>query len=579
MAQDSLLGCSIMGVFSSHSRHITLLLYILVAVATIFSLAPQLYSLVVNNAVMIVLTNELLESSQYRQTDRSLINVIPSEYFVHASRGPGIFASILRQWLAEPAPSWAVGRTALASGETVEARKALEPLKNAAAQNPFLYLDLLQSLDSGEAIKFFTSVPPPARIKPISDTMALAYATTSTEYNLEEARRFRTNDLSINYGLMMQASEDTTTRDLYAETVHKVTQSALDSTQPLLLMSTARLVPTLYKDGLWDFTTTRNVAKYLVWQYYFNKEVELMLTNLIRQDPEHSDWRLLLGELAERAQRYADAGDIYRQILATDTNNWNALTGLARSLLAEGPQKWQKSELLHLAGLLNSHYADMPDDVVTLDLLVSLYRQLESPAALQAQAELETLLDTKSVLSNLANPEESSMRLGPNLVQNADFGARVDNELAGFDFWSFDGPTGLVGAYAAGVDLLGSKAARLLNLRYREANEPTRPYAEYVSQDMTVLQGAYLVTVKYCTTGFETGSGLVYFGQNSRPDGLVLLHSEVPSDKDGCHLYRVIVDSSSEADSVRLVLRNWGDGDLRILEVGVQQVLESAQTK
>jgi hypothetical protein len=565
-----------MGASASQSRRFTLLLYILVAVATIIALAPPLYSLVVNNTVMIVLTNELLESSRYRQTDRSLIGVIPSEYFVHASGGPDILASILRHWIAEATPSWAVGRIALAARDTVAARNALEPLKNDAAENPFLYLDLLQSLNPEQAIEFYTSVPPPARIKPISDTMALAYATTSVAYNLEEARRFRTNDLAINYALMGQATEDTPKKDLYADTVHKVTQSALDATQPLVLMRTARLVPTLYQNGVWDFTTTESVAKYLVWQYYFDNEVELMLTKLIRQDPEQNRWRLLLGELTERGHRYADAGDIYRQLLTNDVHNWKAVTGLARSLLAEEPQKWHQDEVLRLAGLLRSHYEATPGDVVTLDLLVNLYRRMGSHLKVQAQAELETLLDPKSFLTNLADRGAWSMQLGPNLVQNADFSAEVDNQLAGFDFWSFNGPTGLVGAYAAGVDRLGTKAARLLNLRYTDANEPTRPYAEYVSQALTVVQGAYLVTVEYCATDFSNGSGLVYLGQNSRADGLVLLHSELPSDTDGCHLYRGIVNSSSDADNVRLVLRNWGNGDMRILAVAVQQIFESA---
>lgn len=73
---------------------------------------------------------------------------------------------------------------------------------------------------------------------------------------------------------------------------------------------------------------------------------------------------------------------------------------------------------------------------------------------------------------------------------------------------------------------------------------------------------------------FESGHVLIHLGEYDVPNGTSLLNVFLPDTKDECSVARMIVSGPSQLMAISLVVRNWGNGDIRIERLALQEIIE-----
>ncbi len=423
-----------------------------------------------------------------------------------------------------------------------------------------------------KVIAYHAQNPAPAALKAVSDTLAAAYFAEGTPQSLRAAYAWRPQDIAINYALWQAASTSHTaqTQQLLV-TVQEVAANALATADPSLLRNTIALVPTLYSAGIWDRATTSGVARYFIWRHPSLPEVASMLQALVDQDPGQYDWSLLLAELNARLGAFERAENLYSQVFTADSSNWQAVQGLAYSRLELAQSTGSSSRLADTARMLENYLATAPDDIALMELLQQIYLRLGSEQANRVQMQLDNLLDDRSYVADRLGIPVAGVRIGDSLVANGNLRTWKNGAPEDFDYYWSTNVEGERQPYFAGFDPMWRGAARIIGLSHTLLQQSTHPYAEYVSPPIDIDAGQYLVTFSYCMPPSVMGEALVYLGQYGEGDAM-LLHESVPGDIGGCRTARYIVNSAERLSQVRLLARNWGVEDLRILELSVRPI-------
>lgn len=432
--------------------------------------SPTLASAAVVNAGMLAMRDGLMESEELEPGGYPRYDVLPTE------AAAGTTMKDLRQAVALDGDSltarWALGRAALAAGDSDAAAGALRPLIGQAKGRPLVYADVLTALsrrgEHEDVLALYQAAPPPQSTQAVSDTVALALldratrgqgkAETRRGREWEKVLELRPGDLYTNYHLWKQAQEaaDVEAAIAYSETLTYFPLEAIDPTDDRLLDYAVQVMPALLEEGVWAPEKMLNVASYLVWQHNTVASVEQLLENLTARYPAQPDWPFYLAELYHRRGRVERAETAYQQVLQVDPD-------YAQAYLRLGMVSEESSGRLSEATKWYVQYnALAPDDLLGLKCLTETCTALgeagvgdenciaaakhllrntrylihESsdpnlePAAV-LQAALATRTDDRRIVAGLLDVPAEAVELGPDLVEDG-----------GFEMWIGDSPEG-----------------------------------------------------------------------------------------------------------------------------------------
>ncbi|MEZ4733810.1 MAG: hypothetical protein R3E79_42485 [Caldilineaceae bacterium] len=520
---------------------------------------------------MVVLSKQLSQLDNYWFKSRSLLGKLTTDTRLVS------FSQKLSQestWRnASAINQWSLGRLLLAVGDTETAQIVLHSLPQSALTNTFVYLDVLQSLPPEKAVNLYNTVPPIGAFKAISDTVALAYLDKGQSEDLSKVLLFRPKDLYANYVLWKDNLKyGYLYGERYLQNLQNFDEESLTVTHPKLLAYITETIPLLLIDNVWDTETTQATVSYLVWKYHAFLDVEQLLKALIATYPEIPEWRFLLGELHERNGNIAYAEYMYFDTLRVAGAYLPAIRRLGFLLEIRSQSALDKTMLLQAQALLEDYLSLKFDDVVALRSLVAIYERLQPSRVESLRKRLNQLLDNKDYVANVLGVSVDEIEIGANLLFNSNLLKWVQNRPANFIYNVYKGSDSTNGAFAGGHDGLEFNSMRLLTLRINEIAYSSLPYAEYISSKIMIGPQSYLVMAEYCMLGFSVGYPLLYVGQYNSNGGVTLLHAPLPQLNSGCGLARFIVNGPPVPLEVILLVRNWGKGDLQILNLTVQEL-------
>lgn len=478
---------------------------------------------------------------------------------------------------------WSIGRLALAAGDIPNAHEALDPLQEIASHNSLMQLDVINSLSVSEVVVLENKTSLSTGLKAISDTIALAHLVEGDKQSLMRALYWRPEDVSAHTKLLENLDKQAYTDLVYQEHLEALQLfpiSAFQATHPDLLLHLTKAIPTLVANKLWDTDTAVTVVKYLIWNNSTNSDIENLLKGLGNTYPTEPAWTYLLGELYQRRGSDKQSVAYYQVALTIDKEYWPALRQLAFMLLDKGCGIVDPSELKYLNTMYESILLSRPDDVLILKAQASLslcdYLQSDSSTL---SGHLAKLLSEEEYVAETLGLNWGEFKLGPNLIENGRFAQWKADTPLGFTFLKYPGVNGIEGEFAGGNQKLNGNAARILTLRSMAASDGSLPYAEYASNKIIINHQQYLVSVEYCLSNFEAGHVLVHLGEYDIPGGASLLNVFLPDEKEGCSTARMIITGPIQPTAVSLVVRNWGNGDVSIQRVALQEIVEEAPSR
>jgi hypothetical protein len=183
--------------------------------------------------------------------------------------------------------------------------------------------------------------------------------------------------------------------------------------------------------------------------------------------------------------------------------------------------------------------------------------------------------DGRATVAKLLNLSVEDVELGPNLVDNGDFGSWEDTSPQGWRFWTYLGPDGDRGQYANGEDSLipEGNTARIVALWGGPATEGTRTYAEYISDSLPMGGTRYLLSIYYSSQNSEEGNTFVFVGEYERRNGTVLVRQMLPDSRGQWRVAHILVDTAITSSATSLLVRMWGVGDLRIWAAELKPII------
>jgi len=206
------------------------------------------------------------------------------------------------------------------------------------------------------------------------------------------------------------------------------------------------------------------------------------------------------------------------------------------------------------------------------EMLHSPFSTLHSPASVLREA-LEARTDDRRIVAELLDVPVEDVELGPNLAENGGFEKWENIGPADWRLGTYLGQSGGEGLYVAGQDTLvaGEEVARITTLWGGAMPDGTMTYAEYIGDPLLVTNAKHLVSLYYASRRSE-GTGLVFLGEYTRPDGLVLVHAGLPDSDGQWSVIRVLVDGPPAPTAVMPLVRNWGVGQLWIDKLEIRPV-------
>lgn len=326
--------------------------------------------------------------------------------------------------------------------------------------------------------------------------------------------------------------------------------------------------------GLWTRETLLNVVAYRTWQDQ-SQATERLLHLLLNQRPNDADLRFYLGELYQRRGDPGQAETAYRQVLDLDRTYAPAYfrLGMVAEMRCQAPACADRQEAL---AWYEQYHKLAPTDPVGLRKLAEVATALDRPEAASWQAELEAQTDGRYSVAEITGLPVEQVKLGPNLVENSRFETWSGISPTGWRYGTYLGqPDSTGGLYIAGEDTLAgdeARPARIITLWGGTLPDGTITYAEYVGPDVSVGPTKYLVSLTYRSWGFTEGSGFIFWGDYTRPDGLILLHNELPATQGQWRVSHFLVAGPAEAARITPLVRNWGVGQLEILALTIRPV-------
>ncbi len=365
------------------------------------------------------------------------------------------------------------------------------------------------------------------------------------------------------------------------------------------------LVAKLEQYGLWEREQVVNVVSYLVWQEV-GEQVEELLTGLEEKYPGSVHWPFYWAEMYHRQGNLEQAGVMYRQVLEIEPKYAQAYLRLGMVTEEKGRQREGETKRRNLreAAKWYEQYHDLATDALLgLDRLVEVCAALEeagvedescheaaervakkqgneeaeeirsSPAA-ALREELEAKTNDRRVVAELLDVPVEDVELGPNLVENGGFEEWENTGPADWRLGTYLGQNGGEGLYVAGKDTLvaDGETARIITLWGGAMPDRTTTYAEYVGDTLIVTNTEYLVSLHYASQYLE-GTGLVFLGEYTRSDGLVLVHTGLPDSDGQWTVIHILVDGPPAPTVVMPLVRNWGVGQLWVDELEIRPIV------
>lgn len=487
---------------------------------------------------------------------------------------------------------WAVGRALARTGDSATASQVLSESSAAFMNNPLFIADAVSVLSTAEKptsiVNLYESIPRPELTEIISDTVALAYLDLITSTGddqdttqwLEKVRQLRPDDLYANYRLWeaANASGSDSIAQMYSDSLSRFSKSAVVPSKPRLLLEYAlTVVPLLRQKGLWDQNKTANMAAYLVWKYSESTVVEAMLEQMATLWPAEGDWPFFLGELYHRRGDWERSREAY--LRAVSLNPVSPAVYFRLGMIEEASCESQKEPCKGIETAYDwyeQYFLMAPNDIWVSSKTAELSERL-GKLDIAASTNANSSNDRSDAAKLLGVPE-TSLQLGPNLVQNGDFQTWAGANPAGWQLGTYAGTNEDHGVYIAGKDMLSpsGNAGRVLSLWGGATPDGAVTYSEYFSTiPITVTNAHYLVTVEYKQRASDEVD-LLLIGDMSQSGGHTLVKSGLTDTDDQWLRKTMLVEGVPTSTGMTLLVRNWGQGQLWINEITVREVLTSS---
>lgn len=418
----------------------------------------------------------------------------------------------------------------------------------------------------------------------VSDAIAFAYlskamadAETDGKDSIEwllHVRELRPGDLCANYGLWRQAKQngDPSSALGYVSDLQKFSIAALNAADDRVLECTTSVVPYLLANDLWNSALTERVVAYLVWKHADQESVRDLLLSLRAQEPDNLQWILKMGELYQRRSAFAESVDAFEQALHRGSSNPHIYLSLGQLMLAQAGMETEPTEsVTRQAWKWLKRYLELaPEDLDGIRLALEISSSLGLPEASELGSRLQDRLD--HAVSATSDPQG----VGPNLVMNPEFAIWEGNALKNWSHGTYAGMDGTSGLYAIAADavLTGESGIRLLAIRGGRLDDGTTTYAELTGDPFTTQNLQYLVTVEYAASDFQDGSGMLMISDFKHFQPFVLIQEALPDTGDQWRRLTFVADGPRSMTAVRPLVRNLGDGDLRIRLLEVRPLQE-----
>jgi tetratricopeptide (TPR) repeat protein len=538
---------------------------------------------------------------------------------------------------------WGLGRAALAlvglgvqeERNGIAAADALSPLAIGGTRNPLLYQDALIALSfSGQPealIALYDANLPVGQIRPISDTVALAYMRRSAPGDLARARAWRPGDLYVNYHLWQAARDagDVRAAAAYSRTLAYFPLEAVNPTDGRLLDYAVKVIPSLLDEGLWDRDKTLNTVSFLVWQHNGAVGVERLLEQLAERHPADPDRLFYLAELYHRRGDLDQAEAVYRQVQALGPAYAQAYLRLGMvaeapsqisNLSSQAPSSRSQEQLKDAARWYGQYHAMVSDDLLDLKRLAEVCTALEqagkddescrqaalrvsgfvsqvegkpetsnlelesSPAATLLGA-LEVRTGDRYIVADLLGVPVEDVLLGPNLMKNEGFEEWLNRRPRwwGWVSWFSRGSLNAA-AFAGGADDLnsfdGRWSARVdgLWVQRQEDKRPARAgfwqwdETARAPRPITLTVGIpYVLSFHYRTMRVPDGGAKVWVSDS--PDVFRARHYSLPATGGAWYHFAAIgANRSSVEAAIRPIVRSYASGCVEFDDVQMRPI-------
>jgi tetratricopeptide (TPR) repeat protein len=370
-----------------------------------------------------------------------------------------------------PTTRWALGRVALANGDSNLAAEILQPIATKCTTNPLLYQDTVLSLSlvrSGyQAISFYETCSPPEVTPMISDTVAFSYlqkAQLSINMNelvaagstLRQVIALRPSDLYANYYLWQTATQAGKENDAIALR-QKLTNFPIEAINPAdsrLVDFSCEVIPFLLKDKIWDQATGLRVISALLVTHSDLDSVKGLVETLASMYPDQSELLFDLGELHQRRGEYAQAEAAYRHYQVD--NPQEAEVYLRLGMICEAQS--DTCNLQQRISLYEQYNRMKPNDLLGLRYYSKALAAEGSSQADTVIQDLEELSDDRRLVETLTRLPFETIQLGENVMGNGGFEGGWRN-VAPSGWFSIDHATGdkywNLGTFLSAPDTLG----------------------------------------------------------------------------------------------------------------------------
>lgn len=379
-------------------------------------------------------------------------------------------------------------------------------------------------------------------------------------------------DLYANWRLAQYYAGDKETSEIYKEGVRyfpleSVAASPdrrLDRYQAAAFMGAVEI-------GLWERQKLLNIVGYRVWQDQ-SQATEYLLRSLLSKNPDDADLRFYLGEMYHRRGDWEQADIAYRSVLDIDSNFAQAYLQMGIMAEARSTEKgFEHESLTEAMGWYEQYYQMAPNDLLGLQKLIEIYEMQEKQEAVALRADLESKTDNEErLIAETLKIDLHSFELSHNLLDDITF---KDNVLIQDTDWESSVWLGVNrdnALFFNGQDKQGENdVARITTLWLRS---PIDAYADYGQTIVLKANTFYVLSFYYKTNNFQEGSAFVGLLEWTSQPRYTFTHSYL-SDTEGTWQKMVYIGNSYQHPlGVRLILRNWGAGNVWFDQVELRQV-------
>lgn len=208
---------------------------------------------------------------------------------------------------------------------------------------------------------------------------------TEQEAFVQGVERLRPSDLLVAYRQIVSGGLDTQPAKLRDQFVYFSRESILPASQTIL-PRLFQIVPQLIEQNIWSPEFAERIVRLWVWRYPNAVGLDSLLESLIALSDDNLRWRLLLGELYTRWDKWTLAEEQYESILEFAADEQRAVAFLCS--MQERP-----AETTGVAALPNCASST---DISTEDVLLAASLLQIGPEEIELSRELISMGDMES---------------------------------------------------------------------------------------------------------------------------------------------------------------------------------------